>query len=83
MMWRITEAPWRMLQPKVFVLFLCGVQLVLRSGVLTILDLDEVNVTPSLDEVFWSVLLVWGWWLFWWLAVLLGCFQSPSIAPCH
>ena len=30
-----------------FVLFLCGVQLVLRSGVLTILDLDEVDVTPS------------------------------------
>ena len=25
---------------KVFVLFLCGVQLVLRSGILTILDLD-------------------------------------------
>ena len=30
---------------KVFVLFLCGVQLVLRSGVLTVLDLDEVDVT--------------------------------------
>ena len=26
---------------KVFVLFLCGVQLVLRSGVLTVLDLDN------------------------------------------
>ena len=26
---------------EVFVLFFCGVQLVLRSGVLTILDLDE------------------------------------------
>jgi len=25
---------------KIFVLFLCGVQLVLRSGVLTVLDLD-------------------------------------------
>ena len=25
---------------EVFVLFLCGVQLVLRSGILTILDLD-------------------------------------------
>jgi hypothetical protein len=24
---------------------------------------------------------VWGWWLYWWLAVLLGCSQSPSIAP--
>jgi len=41
---------------KVFVLFLCGVQLVLRSVVLTILDLDEVDVTPSFAEVFKSVL---------------------------
>ena len=41
---------------KVFVLFLCGVQLVLRSGVLTGLDLDEVDVTLSLVEVFRSVL---------------------------
>jgi len=37
---------------EVFVLFLCSVQLVLVSGVLTILDLDEVNVTPSVVEVF-------------------------------
>jgi hypothetical protein len=37
---------------KVFVLFLCGVQLVLRSGAFTILDLDEVDVTPSFAEVF-------------------------------
>ena len=28
----------------VFVLFLCSVQLVLRSGVLTVLDLDEVKL---------------------------------------
>ena len=41
---------------EVFVLLLCGVQLVLRSGVLTILDLDKVDVTPSLFEVFRSVL---------------------------
>ena len=41
---------------KVFVLFLCGVQLVLRSGVITILDLNEVDVTPSLVDVFRSVL---------------------------
>ena len=34
-----------------FVLFLCGVQLVLRSGVFTILDLDEVDVTPRFAEV--------------------------------
>jgi len=41
---------------KVFVLFLCGVQLVLRSGVLTVLNLDKVDVTPSFAEVFRSVL---------------------------
>ena len=41
---------------KVFVLFLCGVQLVLRSGVLTVLDLDKVDVTPRFAEVFRSVL---------------------------
>ena len=35
---------------KVFVLFLCGVQLVLRSGVLTVLDLDEVDVALSFVE---------------------------------
>ena len=39
---------------KVFVLFLCGVQLVLRSGVLTVLDLDKVDVTPRFAEVFRS-----------------------------
>ena len=33
-------------------LLLCGVQPVLRSGVLTILDLDEVDVTPRFAEVF-------------------------------
>ena len=41
---------------KVFVLFFCGVQLVLRSGVLTVLDLDEVDFAPSFVEVFRSVL---------------------------
>jgi len=41
---------------KVFVLFLCGVQLVLRSGVLTVLDLDKVDVTPRFAEVFRLVL---------------------------
>ena len=54
---------------KVFVLFLCGVQLVFRSGVLTVLNLDEVDVAPSFVEVFRSV--------------LLRCSQSPSIPPCH
>ena len=37
-------------------LFLGGVQLVLRSGVLTVLDLDEVNAMPRFAEVFGSVL---------------------------
>ena len=41
---------------KNFVLFLCSVQLVLRSGVLTVLDLDKVDVTPRFAEVFRSVL---------------------------
>ena len=41
---------------KVFMLFLCGVQLVLRSGVLTVLDLDEADVTPRFVEVFGSML---------------------------
>jgi len=41
---------------EIFVLFLCGVQLVLRSGIFTILDLDEVDVKPMLAEVFRSVL---------------------------
>jgi hypothetical protein len=31
---------------KVFVLFLCGAQLVLRSGVLTVLDLNKVDIAP-------------------------------------
>ena len=52
---------------KVFVLFLCGVRLVLRSGVLTVLDLDKVDVTPRFAEVFRSVLSgvggsTGGWW---------------------
>jgi hypothetical protein len=39
MMWKVR----RLLgdDAKVFVLFLCGVQLVLRYGVLTVLDLDK------------------------------------------
>ena len=68
---------------EIFVLFLCGVQLILRSGVFTILDLDEVDVTPRFAEVFRSVLSGVGGSTGWWLAVLLRCSQSPSIAPCH
>ena len=64
-----------MLQRSLFVLCLCGVQLVLRSGVLTVLDLDEVDVTPSFAEVFRSVLsgvdgCTGGWWC---------CWDAPSL----
>ena len=60
---------------KVFVLFLCRVQLVLRSGVLTVLDLDKVDVTPSFAEAFRSVLSDFGgstggWWC---------CWDAPSL----
>ena len=41
---------------EIFVLFLCGVQLVLRSGVFTILDLDKVGVMPRFAEVLRSML---------------------------
>ena len=41
---------------EIFVLFLCGVQLVLRSGVLTVIDLDKVDIALSFVEVFRSVL---------------------------
>ena len=45
-----------MLQRSLFVLCLCGVQLVLRSGVLTLLYLNEVDVASSFVEVFRLVL---------------------------
>ena len=41
---------------EAFVLFLRGAQLVLQSSVLTVLDLDEVNVTMENTEIFGSVL---------------------------
>ena len=41
---------------EAFMLFLCGAQLVLRSSVLTILELDEGNVTLENAEIFGSVL---------------------------
>ena len=36
-------------------------------------------------KVCWGLWVnaVWVWWLGWWLAMLLGCSQSPSVAPCH
>ena len=43
------EAPSLTGGAETFVLFLHGAQLILRSSVLTVLDLDEVNVT--LDNV--------------------------------
>ena len=60
---------------KVFVLFLCGVQLVLRSGVFTILDLDEVDVTPRFAEVFRSVLSGVGGSIGGWRC----CWDAPSL----
>ena len=50
---------------EAIVLFLRGAQLVLRSSVLTVLDLDEVNVTLDDAEIFGSVLSggsANGWW---------------------
>jgi aspartate carbamoyltransferase regulatory subunit len=41
---------------EAFVLFLRSAQMVLRSSVLTVLDLDEVNVTLKNAEIFGSVL---------------------------
>ena len=41
---------------EAFVLFLRGVQLILRSSVHTVLNLDEVNVTLDNAEIFGLVL---------------------------
>ena len=41
---------------EAFMLLLRGAQLVLRSSVLTVLDLGEVNVTLKNAEIFGSVL---------------------------
>ena len=73
---------------KVFVLFLCVVQLVLRSGVLTILDLDEVDVTPSVAEVFGSVLSgvggsAGGWRCCWGAPSQLPPATQKSPPPCN
>jgi len=58
-----------------FVLSLCGVQLVLRFGVFTILDLDEVDVAPSFVEVFRSVLSGVGGSTGGWRC----CWDAPSL----
>ena len=41
---------------QAFMLLLCGAQQVLLSSVLTVLDLDGVNVTLTNAEVFGSVM---------------------------
>ena len=41
---------------EIFVMFLCGVQLVLGSGVLTVLDLNKVDVTLRFAKISRSVL---------------------------
>ena len=46
MVWRVANNGGSLRDgAEAFVLFLCGAQLALRSSVLTVLDLDEVNVT--------------------------------------
>ena len=62
---------------KVFVLFLCGVQLVLRSNILTVLDLDKVDVTPKFAEVFRLVLSRVGGSTGGWQC----CWDAPSQLP--
>jgi hypothetical protein len=41
-----------LVQRPLCVLFLRGTQLVLRSSILTVLDLDEVDVTLKNPEIF-------------------------------
>ena len=50
------EAPSLTGGAETFVLFLHGAQLILRSSVLTVLDLDEMNVTLENAEIFGPVL---------------------------
>ena len=59
---------------EAFMLFLRGTQLVLRSSVLTVLDLDEVNVTLENAKIFGSVMSGEGGWIcWWWPAVTARC----------
>ena len=60
---------------EIFVQFLCGIQLVLRSGVFTILDLAEVNITPRFAEIFRSMLSGVGGSIGGWRC----CWDAPSL----
>ena len=62
---------------EIFALILCGVQLVLRSGVFTVLNLDEVDVTLRFAEVFKSVLSGVGGSTGGWRC----CWDAPSQLP--
>ena len=42
---------------EAFMLFLRGTQLILRSNILTVLDLDEVNVTLNNAETIFGLML--------------------------
>ena len=66
---------------KVFVLFLCGVQLVLRSGVLSVPELDEVDVTPRFAEVLGSVLSGVGGSAGGWRCCWRGALNLPQLPP--
>ena len=66
---------------EIFVLFLCGVQLVLRSGVLTVLDLDKVDVTPRFAEVFRSMLSGVGGSTGGWRCCWRGAPSPPQLPP--
>ena len=75
------KAPWRMSQRSLCCSLLCGVQLVLSSGVLTVLDLDRWMSCRGLLRSLGRCCLG--------LVALpvaggaAGCSQSPSVAPCH
>ena len=73
---------------ETLMLFFCGVQLVLRSGVLTILDLDKVDVMPRFADVFRSVLSgvggsAGGWRCCWGAPSQLPPATQKSPPPCN
>ena len=66
---------------EIFVLFLWGVLLVLRFGVLTLLDLDKVDVTPWFAVVFRSVLSGVGGSTGGWRCCCWGAPSLPQLLP--